>query len=576
MGIKRTQGRTTNLSGKRDIGRKAMSGDSASISPASSGYQFRPEERPAFPGAPYSPRHSPAARILYGMAAFVMAMASGLGNGLLTVNVTNMAGYIGVYTYEVFLLVAVYVAFNATANLLLVKARVQFGIIPCMHVLLGGVIAAQVLQIAIPSFGLTVLARAMSGIAAGGLTTLTLHNLFQAIPLRHRPAAIVIGFTLPQLAVPVARLIPLDAIAPGEWQGLHLIELALALAAWAIINLVPLPPTERQKAFEPLDALTVSLAVPGMMLLCIVLAEGRFFWWSDTPWIGWALTAALPLLWAVLQIEDRRKRPLLQVHWYANRDIFIFALIGVVFRIALTEQTYAAVGLLSLGGLTSDQLHPLFAMVLIAMIAGVAVTAVVARPHRLFPMSIAAALLIAAGSWIDSNATTQTRPQQLFLSQSLLGFGSILFLGTAIQYGLSRVIERGPPYLVSFVVLFSTTQNLGGLAGSALLGTIQMRRTRFHAERLAENIAMGHGELDARLAQSANLYHDILIDPVQQTAQGNAVFGNALQLQANILAFNDTFRVVTWIALAAAIFLSALIVSKKFFPMKPSTHEARA
>lgn len=527
---------------------------------AAGSYRFSPEERPVFPGAPYSPRHPASHRIVYAASALVMTMAGGLSNSLITVNLLTIGGNIGLYAGGASLLLAVYVAFNATANLLLVKARIQFGIPLSMHVLVGALVLLNLFAILVPSSATSLVARALSGIVAGGLTTLTLYNLFQVFPLAHRPKALIIGFSLPQLSVPVARLFPVDAIAFNHWQGLHLVEAATGLAAWTMLMLMPLPPTERSKAFEPLDAVTIALAIPAMLLISIVLAEGRLLWWTDAPQLGWALAAALPLLAALIFLEDRRARPLLWVRWYAKRDIAVFALIVLVVRIALAEQTYGAVGLLALHGLTNDQLHPLFLAVLAAMLAGTAIAALLARPDRLLWLAAAAAALIALGAWLDTHLTTDSRPQQLFVSQSLLGFGSSLFLGPALLFGLARMLREGSNYLVSFVVMFSTVQNLGGLFGSAVLGSIQTARARVHAEALADALSLADPAVVARLQQGAGAVARELPDPAVRAAEGSAALGQALQLQANVLAFNDTFRVVALIALVTAVVLAGLAV----------------
>ncbi|MGF7148920.1 MFS family permease [Sphingomonas zeicaulis] len=528
------------------------------MSATSGEYRFSPEERPLFPGSPWSARHTPANRVAYAVSALVMAIASGLGNGMITANLAAIAGEMGLYVAEANLLLAVYVAFNATANLLLVKARIQFGIPATMHVVLGALMAAQLVQILHPTLGTAILARAISGIAAGGLTTLSLYNLFQVMPIRLRPIAAVVGFCLPQLAVPLARMFPLDAVAPTGWQGLHLVELAVALAAWAMLNLMPLPPVDRGKAFEPLDALTAVLTISAMLLLCSVLALGRFYWWTDAPALGWALAAAIPLMGLALLIEDKRKRPLLWVRWYATGDILFFTAVAIVVRVALSEQTYAAVGLLTLGGLTSDQLHPLFAIVLAAMVAGIVTVALTLRADRIVPMIMIAACLIAFGAWLDTHATSVTRPPQLYVSQALLGFGTILFLGPALMFGIGHVIRRGGNYLVSFVVLFSTTQNVGALAGSALLGSIQVMRTRTQAEQLAEHLSLGDPAVTARIGAYAQTLAPRIIDPAGQAQQARALLGQALNGQASILAFNDAFWVVTIIALGTALFIAAV------------------
>jgi hypothetical protein len=529
----------------------------------SASYQFSPEERPVFPGAPYSPRHSGWHRALYALSALVMAMASGFSNGLVTTNIYAISGELGLYLDEASLLLAVYVAFNATGNLMLVKSRVQFGIPATMNVVLGAVLVAQIVEMLWPSLGTQLLARAISGIAGSGLTTLTFYTTFQVFPLRLRPMALALGASLPQLAIPIARQFPVELIAMDHWMALHLVEVAMALAAWTMLAVMPLPPTVGAKAFEPLDAVTVGLTISAMLLICTVLAEGRYHWWTDTPWLGAALAAALPLLALAFLIEDRRARPLLWVRWYAKSDILLFTLIAVVMRVALTEQTYSAVGLLSLGGLTSDQLHTLFLWVLLAMVAGITLATIISQPRHLHEMMLVAALVIALGAWLDTNATSATRPQQLYLSQALLGFGTMLFLSPALLLGLARMRERGPTYLVSFVVLFSTTQNVGSLAGAALLGSLQTARARLHAQNLAEDLSLGDPLVISRLQHEAQRIAPAIVDPFARSAQAQGLLGQALQNQANVLAYNDTFRVVTWIALAAALLLLAIILHER-------------
>ncbi len=526
-------------------------------------YIFAPEERPLFPGAPYSPRLSAGSRCGYALSGVVLALASGLGNALITTNLYVIAGNMGLYVAEANLLLAIFVAFNATANLLLVKARIQFGIPACMHAILGALILGEGIALVYPSLGTTILARAISGVASGGLTTMGLYSFFQVFPARLRPMAVIVGFSLPQLAVPIARLVPVEAVALEHWAGVHRMELALALAAWALTTLLPLPPTDRTKVFQPLDALTIALALAAMLLGCTGLAFGRFYWWTDTPWLGWMFAGALLLLGLVFAVEDRRTQPLLQVRWFGTADVLLIAGISLVVRIALTEQTYAAVGLLSLGGLTNDQLHGLFAVVLLAMIGGIAVAAWLARPDRLLPMMLGSALVIALGAWLDTHATSDTRATQLYLSQSLLGIGTTLFLGPALLFGIARVLERGPTHLVSFVVLFSTTQNLGGLAGAALLGSIQTIRTRVHAEALADAMPVGNPLAGQRIAVDATQIAAQLPDAAAAAAQARARLGGALQTQANVLAFNDTFWVVTLLALGLAVFLAAVILVRE-------------
>ena len=430
---------------------------------------------------------------------------------------------------------------NASANLTLIKARQQLGIPRVTGLLLVAYIVATLIQVALPGFASAVLVRGICGLAAAGLTTMTLYNLLQVVPPAKRPVALLLTITIPQFSTPIARLVPVEMLTLGGWQGLHLIELGLALASLAAITLLPIPPSERSQAFEPFDFVTIALVIPAMLLLCIVLGVGRYLWWTDTPWLGWALAACVPLFAAALVVEARRERPLLQLGWIGSRDMLRFAIVALLIRLALAEQTYGAIGLLTAGGLNNDQLHLLFVFVMLAMVAGAVVALLTMTPTRLGYQVVVAALVIALGAWLDSSANNLTRPPELYLSQALIGFGTCLFIGPSLIFGFLQMLAKGPNHLISFMVVFSTTQNVGGLAGSALLGTYQVAATRAHAQAISDHLVAADPAVAARL-------------------QGGAgALVQSMTREATILAYDDVFRLVAIIALLTAAYLSYIL-----------------
>jgi hypothetical protein len=514
---------------------------------AATPYRFGPTEQPTFPGSPYAPEHRGGRRLGYLIVALVVGVAATLGNALVSVNLPNLAGSLGLYTAEATWLTSTYVAINATANLLLIRARIRFGIRWVTNILLMTYAAASLAQLANPGFTAALLTRAASGALATALVTITVYNLLQVFTPKARPLALLLGVTIPQFGVPLARMFPLEMLALGQWQGLHLLELATALTALAAMAILPLPPSiTEKKVFERLDFLTIGLAMPAMLLLCGALGAGRFLWWTETSWIGWALASSALLFSLVVAIEHGRKSPLLHVGWIGSRDILRFAAVAVLMRFALAEQTYGAIGLFSASGLTSDQLHGLFLIVLVAMALGMIAAAATLTPERIPVQVLAASLIIALGAWLDSGSNNLTRPEQLYLSQALLGFGACLFIGPALLYGFIRVLQLGPDYLVSYLVVFSITQNIGGLLGSALLGTYQVARARAHASSLSEHIIASDPLVADRLVQ-----------------QGAAGLFASLQREAAVLAFNDVFRLVALLSAATAAYIFFLILRRR-------------
>src|SRR5262245_6218907 len=258
-------------------------------------YQFRPEDRPVMPGGPFAPPHPPMRRLGYGAVAVLAGIASTFDNALVNTNVASLAGSLGFFVAEASVLPAIFFAMNASTNLLLIKARIQLGIPRTVYALLILYIAVGLAQFFFTGFAAAVAVRAASGMAAGALIAVTIFYLLQVFPPKLRPAALVLGVGLPQLGTPLARLVPVEMLALSSWQGLHLIEVGVAAAVLAAILALPLPPSERSPALEPLDFLSAALIASALTLLSVVLNEGRLLWWHDTPWLGWALVAAVVL-----------------------------------------------------------------------------------------------------------------------------------------------------------------------------------------------------------------------------------------------------------------------------------------
>ena len=175
--------------------------------------------------------------------------------------------------------------------------------------------------------------------------------------------------------------------------------------------------------------------------------------------------------------------------------------------------------------------------------------------ERLRLLVAIAALIIALGAMIDSNATSLSRPPELYLSQSLIGFGTTLFIGPALVYGFLRMLKQGATHLVSFIVMFNITQNVGGYAGSALLGSYQIIQARAHAASLADRLLGSDPQVIQRIQNGAGAVAGALPDLTLRGAEGSTLLGQSLAQQANILAYNDVFRLVTMMAVATAGYL---------------------
>lgn len=521
--------------------------------------QWHPDERPTLPGGPSFPKHSTPRRIAYFLIGTLVTLTGGLGNALVTVNLVNLQGTLGVFTAEVNWLPTAYVMTNVSMNLLLVKFRQQFGLRAFTEFFLVLYALVTFAHLFVNDLGSAIAVRAAHGMVGAALSTLGLYYTLQAFKKEWRPRGIVISTGISQLAQPIAYIFSRSLLQFAEWRGLYLFELGLTLVTLAAVLWLKLPPGDRFKAFRPTDFVTFSLFAPGMALLCAALTFGRVLWWTEQPWIGIALACAIVLLLAAICVEHNRANPLLNLRWLTNGMIVRLGIALMLVRVVLSEQSVGAVGFLRLVGLNNDEMQTLFIVILLSTILGIVVSVLVVRPPHLMAPQGVSLLIMALGAWIDSHASNVTRPAQMYVSQGMLAFGGVMFLGPLLLTMMGSVIAN-PANLISFSVLFGLTQNLGGLIGSSLLGTFQVMREKFHSSVLAEQLTGLDPLVATRIQQYGAAYARQLADPSARTRQGISVLTQTAAREANILAYNDVFLVISIIAtfLAAWIFGRAL------------------
>lgn len=516
-------------------------------------YTFGPHERPILLGSTFNPAHPRSRRLAYFAIGIITGITAGLGNGLISVNLPYVQGALGLYNDEGAWLSAAFVMTNVCANLLLVRIRIQFGVQSFVKFMLAIYAALILSNLLVSGFGLAVLTRAASGLAGAALNTICALSFMQSMPPAKRPAGLFLGISVPQLAIPLARVMSPPLLDSGDWKMAYLVELALALAALAALLFMPLPPSERAKVFERKDALSIGLLFPGVALLCAVFSLGRIEWWTDASWIGWALVSAILLLAAGLAVESRRTNPLLQTRFLSTSAIARLAFAAVSVRILVSEQTFGSIGLLGALGMGPDQFRTLYEIVLLASVAGMTASLLTFNPDRPARNIHIACALIAVGAFIDGNATNQTGPANLYLSQALIGFGALMFVGPVFLTGSARMLLAGPQNFISWIVLYSATQNLGGLIGTSLFGTLQTYREKFHSNEIVGQILMTNPIDVQRLSKFSSALSPTIADPAQRGAAAAALLAQQASREANVLAFNDVFLVIGCIAVAALV-----------------------
>lgn len=521
--------------------------------------EWAAHERPTMPGSPSTPLHSDARRWAFALVGVIVALTGGLGNALVVANLPYLQGALGATSQDIAWLPAAYIMTNVSMNLLLVKFRQQFGLRAFTELFLVLYALVTLAHLFVNDIDSAIAVRAAHGMVGAALSTLGLYYMIQAFPQKWRLKALVLGFGTAQLATPLARLVSEDLLQIAQWRGLYLFELGMALFSLGCVLLLKLPPGDRFKAFEKLDFLTFGLLAGGFALLCAVLSLGRIEWWLEAQWIGLASAASIVLICAGLAIEHNRSNPLLITRWLGSGAILRLGLAVILFRVVLSEQSVGAVGFLQALNMGSQQLHTLYMVMLLGSVAGLAVSALTINPaHLIKPLLISLAMM-AVGAWMDSHSTNLTRQSNMYLSQFLLAFGGTFFLGPTLVLGISGVLAN-PRNMVSFSVLFGITQNIGGLIGSAALGTFQIVREKFHSSHIVEHLTLIDPLVQARLQSYSASYSSVIADPSLRNTQGMRAMATAATREANVLAYNDVFMLISLIAVLTMIWISARVL----------------
>ena len=541
-----------------------------------SDYVYKPHEKPLMVGSPASPDHPTTRRVAYLLIAVLIGITGGFQNGLLMANLAQIQGSLGLSAEQGGWLMAAYTMTNACMSMLLFKVRQQFGLDRFVRMAMVALVLTNGLQLFNTSnYGLELLARGIGGFVGSALSTLCMFYFMQGLPAKARIAGLLLGTGVTQIATPLARVISPELLADGNVTHLFQLQFGLSLATLGAVRWLHLPQGDTADVFEWLDILSFGLFAMGIALLCAYLVQGRILGW-ETPWLGWALAGAIVCTGTSLLIERNRHNPMMMVGWMTSGQILAFAFTGAMLRVLLSEQTAGAAGLMSTLGMSNNQMIGFYGVITVATIAGLLLSVVQLDPTDLTRPVLVALALVALGAFMDVGASNLTRPAQLYVSQAVIAFAAIYFMGPMMLEGMLRALAKGPQYIISFSAVFGISQALGGLAGAAGLAQFQTWRAKAHAIELGTHALTTDPLVAQRIQQQSGALASSLTDPLARQAQGSAALVQQIWREANVLAFNDVFLLIGACALLALAVMSAMWVNNRLRGYNPLAQELAA
>lgn len=512
-------------------------------------------------------------------ASVVIGLTQGVAQYFVTTNIAQIAGDLGVTTTQANWLMIAFMAPRAAMPLMLIKIRTQYGLRRFAEIAIALYLLVALAALAISDMRSALVMQFLAGMASAPLSSLAfLYALEPLSPKWKLRLGLPLVMAVIAIGPSLARVISPGLMVGAGWGALHLMTLGMAAIALALVFALPLASPPRMRVIAPLDLVSWLLIALGFGGLTTIFTMGAVYWWTDTAWLGWVLAAAIVALTLAVAIELNRAEPLMDVRWMTSPAILHLTVTLLLFRLILSEQSSGAPRLFAVLGVTQDQLVPIFTVITVAALLGALALIPVMTPARVPQLHLVALALIAAGAWMDSHATMDTRPVQMMLSQAMIAFAGGLFLAPAMMLGLIAALARGPNYLLSFIIIFLSTQSLGGVMGSGLFTTFIDNRQALHLQVMREELTSADPVTLHEIASRAAALVPQIADAGMRKAQALSLIAQDASSQAYVMAYNDAYRLISLVALAALCLLALHLfrdwLAARWWPAPPASAPA--
>ena len=366
----------------------------------------------------------------------------------------------------------------------------------------------------------------------------------------------VVSVLAPTLGPTVGGLIT-DQIG---WRWIFFINVAPGIAVTTLAYFLIRLDKPNLSMFARIDWVHLAAMATFLAGLEYVLEEGpRHDWFSDT-WIE--IGAFLSFVGFIVFLERSFYSPFPIVKLSPFRKpIFAFA---CLFNLVTGFGMYASVYLIPvfLGrvrGFDSLQIGTTVFVVGVFQLASAIVAARLSeRVDRRYVIAVGLSLF-AFSLWLTSHMTAQWGFAQLFWPQAVRGMSLMLCIVPSVGMALS---EFAPAELRYASGLFNLMRNLGGAIGIAVVNTWLQDNTRIQAARFSEALGAKAGIADDTVLSLSQSFAGVTPDPAHALLLTQGLFAQVVGREALTIAFNDVFRLMAWIFVAALLMIPLIKASK--------------
>ncbi|KQS03337.1 MFS transporter [Sphingomonas sp. Leaf357] len=282
-----------------------------------------------------------------------------------------------------------------------------------------------------------------------------------------------------------------------------------------------------------------------------VLEEGPKDGWFDDADIAAIAWIALVAFVLFLERSFRSDGPIVKLTPFRKPTFAFACLFNLVIGFGIYAGTYLVP--LYLGrvrGYTASDIGTTVFIAGVTQFLGVPIAAGLSQRVDPRIMITFGLVLFACGLWLFSFMTPEWGFHALLWPQAVRSFAIMLCIVPSVGLALNGF--EGPELRYASG-LFNLMRNLGGAIGIALVNTWLQDWTRLHALRLSETLGTMPRMASDTVAEVARRIAATTPDPDRALAMAQAMFGQIVGREALTLAFNDVFRTMAWLFIAALV-----------------------
>ena len=505
---------------------------------------FTPNEMPAIWGSPAKPDFPNKIRLIYGIGFVVALVTASLQNNLIIAYIPYLQGDYGFTPTQGACVTAAYYMGNVWTTIMLFRLRQHFGLKIFFICIFVGLLLSQFLELMYSNFSVVIFARFIGGVVGGGINVLTIYYALEMLPPKQRYLLFPISIGLIQIGSVLSRFI-VAYFSISDYPHLMLcFEAGICIIAFCVSLLIELPPSQIDKAFLLEDSSIVFYAL-ATAICCFIFSVGNIVWWHHS-YIAYGLCIAIVSFGIFFLIEFFKKRPFINLKFLTNIQLIEVALAAAFVRMCLAEQSTGATGLFkNVLGFSDYQLMDYYGILTLGALCGGIACIMIYHYERSHGMILFAAFLIPLGSFLSTKLSIDMLPSNLYLGQFLIAFASVFFIGPLMVNGILMGFARRAIHLITFAAIFTFSQGVFGLLGSAIIGYFVESRTAQYLQNL-----INHSPYSQSTTQ-------ILGDTLE----------SEMIKQAGILAYGDLFF---YIGVVGSCIFAVLVARYVYFKAQKS------